>query len=104
MPTRYLASVPRELWPPQAAELEEIMRDSGAHLTPAWFGIPPRPTFTPKELAFYFSADADGASGVDTIIRLIQDGALPAVKLRGHYVIPWFSICYFLLKQQGAMN
>lgn len=73
--------------------------DASTLLTPDDFGIPHRRCFTPPELAPYLMVSAD------TIIRLIQDGELRALPLRGGtYKIPWIEICHFFMRQQGALN
>ena len=67
-------------------------------LTPDDFQIPRRRCFTPRELAPYLMISSD------TVIRMIEDGMLRAVRIRGAYKIPWVEIVSFFARQQRAFN
>jgi len=72
--------------------------DAATLLTPEDFGIPHRRCFTPGELAPHFMTSAR------TIVRLIEEGSLRAVRVGRDYKIPWIEVANFLMRQQGAMN
>jgi excisionase family DNA binding protein len=65
-------------------------------LTPADFGIPYKPTFSPREIAEYLGVS------VRTVRREIEDGNLRALPIRGSLRIPIDELkAYFLRRQAG---
>jgi excisionase family DNA binding protein len=103
MPTRYLSAIPRDEWPREALEVEALLSNpihSRSIVTPAWFGIPPQPTLTSKQLAHHLGISDD------TVRRCVKDGVLPGVQTRdgGEIEIPWLGVFVYLMRQQGLMN
>jgi len=69
-----------------------------APLTPDHFGFPPqKPTYSPKEFAFYVGVDDE------TILREITDGHLRALLVRGSYRIPRVELRHYFLRQGARM-
>lgn len=65
-------------------------------LTPQDFDIPKRKRpFTPTELAPHFGVCAK------TIERMIDDGSLRGLRVRGVYKIPYRELEYYFMRQQG---
>lgn len=63
-------------------------------LTAEDFGIPRQNCFTPTDIAEYFLCSPR------TIARLIEDGFLRGIRIRGEYKIPWREVCDFIARQQ----
>lgn len=84
--------------PSEDTSTPDVPVPAHALLTPDWFDIPQRKCFTPSELAPYFMTCPR------TIIRMIEDGVLRAVKVGGVYKIPYREVAHFFMRAQGAMN
>jgi hypothetical protein len=60
-----------------------------------------RNTATVERATFVASAEASFA---ESSVKLIEDGDLRALRVRGEYKIPYREVTHFFMRQQGAMN